>query len=512
MNIFKRALLSVSRRKSKSLILFIVIFILGNVIAGAYSIFRSTENVEKQIKQRLGSTSTILIDDEKINQWWIDNPNSEIEITPLKLADINLVGELPYVKFYDYQLDAYLSSRNFVTLDDFSDGIGIPEMPTSRESDEIIDDEYLPSFTMRGVYYPNIRDIEESKIELTSGNVFTQQDIDSSLRKMVISEELARANGVSIGDRVLFVQQMLIWDDITGEQINRGDLEYEFEIIGLFKALAFESDNDDANDATEPGIPSEPDYQLNELNNRIYIPASVAADTYHDLYTMYLEEGLIDPSEIGSGGIDEIIYSGVTPFYFLNSVDDVENFRQDATALIPDFYKIQVSSDTYESISGSMTSMQNMALMTLVIAIAASILILSLVIILFLRDRKHELGIYLSLGEKRSRIFSQIILEVLLVALLGMGLSVFSGNIIASSLSDNLLAQQENPDDWWDGGWVYDPFETGVTEEDVKDAYEVKLTVSYVAVFMLVGLGVSTASTLAPMIYITRLEPKKIMM
>ncbi|MEG0255667.1 MAG: ABC transporter permease, partial [Vagococcus sp.] len=49
MNFFKRAMASVTRRKGKSIILFAVIFILGNVMAGAIAIDQGTKSVEDTI-------------------------------------------------------------------------------------------------------------------------------------------------------------------------------------------------------------------------------------------------------------------------------------------------------------------------------------------------------------------------------------------------------------------------------------------------------------------------------
>ena len=43
MNYFKRGMASITRRKGKSLILFAVIFILGNVMAGAIAIDQGTK-------------------------------------------------------------------------------------------------------------------------------------------------------------------------------------------------------------------------------------------------------------------------------------------------------------------------------------------------------------------------------------------------------------------------------------------------------------------------------------
>nr|WP_277756524.1 FtsX-like permease family protein [Vagococcus sp. CY53-2] len=146
-------------------------------------------------------------------------------------------------------------------------------------------------------------------------------------------------------------------------------------------------------------------------------------------------------------------------------------------------------------------------------SVLASIFIITLVTILFLRDRKHELGIYLSLGEKRQKIVGQIVVEVVLVALVAMTLSVFSGNLLAKGFSDSLMrTQQNNSID--DNMMMYGSpvADVGITEDDVMRSYEIALTPSYIALFYLIGLIVVLLSTIVPLVYIMRLNPKKMMM
>lgn len=74
------------------------------------------------------------------------------------------------------------------------------------------------------------------------------------------------------------------------------------------------------------------------------------------------------------------------------------------------------------------------------LAIGATLLIISLVVILFLRDRKHELGIYLSLGETRAKVMQQILIELLLISLIAMCLSLITGNFLGKMVSESLIA------------------------------------------------------------------------
>ena len=64
--------------------------------------------------------------------------------------------------------------------------------------------------------------------------------------------------------------------------------------------------------------------------------------------------------------------------------------------------------------------MSKLSKYVLIVAIIATVLITGLVVLLFLRDRKHELGIYLSLGERRGRVVGQILIEVMVVAFIGI--------------------------------------------------------------------------------------------
>ena len=200
----------------------------------------------------------------------------------------------------------------------------------------------------------------------------------------------------------------------------------------------------------------------------------------------------------------------------------VEDFRIKAEKVLTDnkakYSKILVSSDKFDQVAGPVKGMSKISKLVLIISVLASILIITLVTILFLRDRKHELGIYLALGEKRSKVIGQIVIEVVTVAVIAITISVFTGNILAKGFSNSLIQtqkteQSENmgfngPDDWQLGQLT----NTEISEEDVVDAYEISLNASYIILFYVVGIGVVLVSTIAPLIYIMRLNPKKIMM
>lgn len=121
------------------------------------------------------------------------------------------------------------------------------------------------------------------------------------------------------------------------------------------------------------------------------------------------------------------------------------------------------------------------------------------------------MGIYLSLGEKRLRIALQIFAEVMVIAVIAVSLSIFSGNILAKQLSSVLL---ENQLDTGSTGMV-GPWYGGselISGNDVIEEYDVTLNAGTIAFIYLVGLGSVFVSTAIPVVLTLRLKPRKILM
>lgn len=496
MNHLKRAWLSVTRRKGKTLILLIVIFILGNIIAGAFSISQASGRVEKSIKEKLGAIATPTLDWEAIDEAALEAEKNGTEFEwnfdSIPLDELKEVANLPQVKTFDYGLDYYLESSVYIQV--MGEGMGI--MPRDGE----VQSSY---FSLTGVSRPDFELLSSDKIAITSGAVFTQADIDAANDVALVSEKFAAANGLAVGDVLDFKMEAIQYSE-QGEELKRDSVPYSLKIVGIFKPKMFEGKEDD--DGSQS-------WMENVYDNTFYVttPSLFNAALAH----MELEYSLNSES-FGEFNPKSSLEQRIVASYILNTPEDIATFTGDAAPYLPEFYKFDISSDRYEQIAAPITSLDKLSKITLYVAVGASVMILSLVIVLFLRDRKHELGIYLSLGDKRNKVVSQIVMEVLMIAFLAFTLSIFSGNMIAKSLSKSLV----NVEKFQDGGIMYndmistsffDPNET-VSPTDVVDAYSVELTASYIAGFYAIGLMVVVLSTVVPTLYITRLNPKKIMM
>ena len=106
----------------------------------------------------------------------------------------------------------------------------------------------------------------------------------------------------------------------------------------------------------------------------------------------------------------------------------------------------------------------------------------------------------------------QILIEVMVVAVIGITLSLFSGNLLAGQVSDMMMKANENQDEYYEEYIYFGDTQIDLTTEDVIDSYEVNLNSSYVLGFYGIGLLTILISTVIPLIYIVRLNPKKILM
>lgn len=467
-----------------------VIFILGNLISGAISIQQATGNVESTIKERLGTAATIDID---YDEW---DAMSESELESLEMEEISVdlikqIGELSYVKYYDYSMSTWLGSESVESYhDEESDVDYIVEGPST-------------DFRLKGINYAPVIDFEEGKAELADGRVFTDDEIEKGTSVAIISQKLADENSLNVGDTFTLANDVYTYDEETGEDDIVNSRDVVLEIIGLFEPSEAKKETDENSDSDMMILTDDMDY-----HNTVYVPNEIVIDETQFNWEEYLkaDEELAEMME----GEDES-FEYYEPIYYLNNPEDIEAFTEEVKPLLPELYSVISASDQYDNIAGPIESMSKLAKYVLIVAVIATVLITGLVVLLFLRDRKRELGIYLSLGEKRSRVVGQILIEVMVVAVIGITLSLFSGNLLAQQVSDTMMKADDNQDEYFEE-YYYEGINTDLTAEDVMDSYEVTLNSSYVLGFYGVGLVTILISTIIPLIYIVRLNPKKILM
>lgn len=485
MNYMKRAWLSVTRKRGKSAILFAVILILGNVIAGAIAVNQSTQNVEKQIKNQLGSLATIDIDYEALMANSEGGASME-EIQPLPEELIKQIGERSEVKQYDYLREASIAVENLK-----------PYRFSRQEDDDnvMIVGGMLSLIHLAGTNLLKPLDFEEGTVNLTQGRFFTEEEQRTGKRVGLISEELAQENGLAVGDTMVLDGQFIDYSSGEEPEKQKGN-DYPIEIVGIFKNTNLEKANEKNDNSSSSFFDDSP-------FNRIYMPNDAVKTIVEEERTG--QQAAFPATDPGS---DEDFF---TPQFILNQPEDAEQFKQEVTPLLPNGYKVNASTDEYDRVGTSMNRLSQISSYVVVIAVIASLIIISLIIVLFTRDRKYELGIYLSLGERRKYVFAQIVIELLLIGISAMLISLVTGNMLGKMVSESLLASsmleanQAGMEQFFVGAPKID-------QATINEAFRVQYTLSYVIAFLATGIVTILLSAVVPLLYILRLNPKKIML
>ncbi len=491
MSYWNRAWYSVSRRKGKSLILFAVIFVLGNVIAGAIAIQQSTGNVEKKMKQQLGATVTAEVDFDKL----MEESDSMAAIQapdPLKEETVKEIGKSRYVKDYDYSYSGYL------TLGDFKSY----QLEENNNSSVSVNGS-MNVLTLKGTNKTEPADFSNKKIKLVDGKMPSKEELDSGQPVAVISKKVADENGLSVGDQMV-LDTTVVSQKEDGSTESQEALKHSVKIVGLFEPVKLDEKKEDGKGG---GI----EQQFMEMDqfNTVYMSNKLV----QSINQAEFEKGKeLDPAAFEDADNSDRI----TPIYNLKSPDDVDAFKEEMSALLPEGYKATASTDEFDKVGGSVKKLSTISGYVVVLAIAASLLIISLVVVLFLRDRKHEWGIYLSLGEKRQRIMKQVVLELVLISLVAMCLSLVTGNLLGKMISEALVssdalveAKNSASQMMVFGGQSLGPT---LTTDDVISNYEVTFSLSYIVTFLIAGIATVLFAAVLPLTYVMRLNPKKIMM
>lgn len=213
----------------------------------------------------------------------------------------------------------------------------------------------------------------------------------------------------------------------------------------------------------------------------------------------------------------------------LESPEQLLEFEAFGNELLPGPNIIRDLSFAYSDILTSVGTTSRLLLGFFTFAITAMMIIMSMIILLYLRDRKQEYAIYLALGSKKSDILWQTVTEIAVPAVLALSLAVFVGNTLAIEISTSMVIeefahQQEQPNygnvfrdlDGTIGVYIPNTYfldwlapEFGVDE--MLEAFDMSFSPTDFLNFFLLSFGVILGATLLSFLYITRINPKKLL-
>ena len=231
-------------------------------------------------------------------------------------------------------------------------------------------------------------------VTIKDGRMITEEDVDVC----VISEELAEKNNLSVGNRIQFNDR----HDVENAAV------FEAEIVGIYKV-------------------------------RQKMTPVMFGDTYRSENIIFTDLGFPEKAEGSTSGA---LYEKA---YF--KVADVDQYDE----IKKEIQKIKIGWERYDLIdndgnidkmSKNFNDLENVSQLLVIVVAGASLIILFLVFIFWMKGRVQEIGILLALGTSKIKIFGQILLEAFIIATVAIFLS-FTAAPAASKITASYLVQQQ---------------------------------------------------------------------
>lgn len=137
----------------------------------------------------------------------------------------------------------------------------------------------------------------------------------------------------------------------------------------------------------------------------------------------------------------------------LNSEDLLNNALIKAKELSKGKFDIEDNSARFSGVLQSVKSVKSMITMIFVVLGLVGILILGLVLVFFVRNRIHEVGVFMALGINKISIAAQMIAEIIIISaisaclslIFGASVSRVVGNFMFSSIADSSISSLHIP-------------------------------------------------------------------
>ena len=105
-------------------------------------------------------------------------------------------------------------------------------------------------------------------------------------------------------------------------------------------------------------------------------------------------------------------------------------------------YEISEEENQFSGVVESLDMVKQMIFLMIMVVIGAGIIVLSLVLFLWVRERMYEIGILLAIGRSKMKIMGQFILELVLVSLPAMILAAMLGRIFVGWILGAVLQKE----------------------------------------------------------------------
>lgn len=542
MLIIRNAMKSIARSKGRNILIGIIVLTIAVSSCIALSIKKAAKEAEEAGLEQVNITASISVDRQKMMEEMRNNTGSDgkpdmsgmreamAQYQELSLEELENYAQSDLVKSFYYtqtismnasdELEPYSTESEDTASSAASSfsgtaggdrgmpGMGMDGGQGGREGPMTFGGRAMGDFSVTG--YSS----EEAMTKFVSG---TARITDGSLFALsaddlgcLISSELAVFNSLSVGDSIVLTNP-----SAEGEA-------YSFTITGIYT----DSTSGDAGNQMRFSTSQDPANLI-----------CVSAESLQ--WILDYSESVATVSNDDGGNESSTALNGqVAGTYVFADKDSYDAFEEELTNMGLSEYYALTSADA-NNYASSLVPLQNLSkfattLLWIILAIGAVILIV--LNVFNIRERKYEVGVLTAIGIKKGKVALQFVTELLCVTLAAIVIGAGIGAAASVPVSNSLLAAQveqqqtqnqsrnENfgrPDEPGNGftgggagmrgGTMMDMFAGGAQNVTYLD--QINATTDFSILLQLIGIGVglTVLSSLAAVIFVLRYEPLKIL-
>lgn len=386
MNIFERSFAYITRKKTRTIIILLILSIIISSIYACLAINRASRGLEKRILKASNSSFEII---------------RKSSGSGIKIFDIQEIAKKHQIKDvnYRYSTDVNLKTGQVVS--------GNQKIQVDN-----IDEKFKNLLKLHSV----ATSVKENAFLSESFQLISGKHISSAenQHQILVHEKLAEKNHWRVGDK------------ITLSSLTDRLVQAEFTITGIFSGQIQESFNGLSSDLSENIV------YTNFSSGRPFATPAMSVTPNQT------------KSQLANINYDTKDFAEQATF-FLDQPEKIDQIITSIKKYPLDWQKLDIIKNTkaFENVISSVKTMQGIiGVMTLSIIIAG-ITALSLVLVLWLRERVYEIGVLLALGKTKFQIVGQFILELVVISIPATLAVLFFGNFLSAQLLNSLLAEED---------------------------------------------------------------------
>ena len=368
----KNAIAYITRKRNRTLIIFIILTIVLSCLYSCLTIMKSSNEIEKTLYESSNSSISITKKDGKYF-----NVNQFKDIEKIKEVEKIIIQYDGLAKLKDAKV---VSGEQRINREDLSD-----------EFKNVVSFEATNNTKRNILFSSRVFTIKEGKnIEENDKN------------SIIVHEEFAKQNNLKLGDEV----NLELLDIEESGKIK----SHKFKIIGIFSGKKQETYTGLSSDFSE---------------NMVFVDYSTSQE-------------ILNKSENNKIANKILMYSSSAESTDV-ALNKLKELKIDESK-----YFVQKDSNAFEESLESVSGIKHMIKIMTYSIMLGGIIVLSLILILWLRERIYEIGIFLSIGTSKIQIIMQFIFELLFISIPSIISSLFLGNVLIKVIAGGLINSENS--------------------------------------------------------------------